>query len=142
MALRPCPPSYDLRDVRTLRSLYLRFLLIFFALALFIFTCNSVLPCSIGHIVSVALPRSAPRAELTGYDEASDVSPTALECFQVSQPVLTPGGVPVSDLSTQGSCQVLLMDHIFASSCGTPFVGTFQWVLHRDTFFLAISNFS
>jgi len=75
--------------------------------------------------------------------QAPAASPTpsssaVLECFQVYQPVLTPNGftdettesdgsettVAIESANTAGSCQVLLMEHVFAFSYGQPFVGT------------------
>ncbi|KAJ9156109.1 Peptide-N4-(N-acetyl-beta-glucosaminyl)asparagine amidase A [Pleurostoma richardsiae] len=61
---------------------------------------------------------------------------TALECFQVAQPVLMPQGAVGSDGSTvtsgtgspaaQGdSCTLVLMDHVFAYSYGIPFVSNY-----------------
>ncbi|KAI1657215.1 peptide-N4-(N-acetyl-beta-glucosaminyl)asparagine amidase A [Daldinia decipiens] len=56
---------------------------------------------------------------------------TPLECFQVAQPVLTSngpsGGRPKSaeDPSPDKACSVLLMEHVFAFSYGTPFVGNY-----------------
>ncbi|KAI1468016.1 peptide-N4-(N-acetyl-beta-glucosaminyl)asparagine amidase A [Daldinia caldariorum] len=54
-----------------------------------------------------------------------------LECFEVAQPVLTPGGpsgnglTRIDNVSQDNSCSVLLMEHVFAFSYGTPFVGTY-----------------
>jgi hypothetical protein len=65
-------------------------------------------------------------------------SPTGvLECFQVYQPVLTPGGVTgetvlgdgsentttIAPVASDTSCQVVSMQHDFAFSYGIPFVG-------------------
>lgn len=63
-----------------------------------------------------------------------------LDCFEVSGPVLTPHGPstlrnPESDSSNDAdlapsshdpSCDVILMDHVFASSYGQPFVGQYR----------------
>lgn len=52
-----------------------------------------------------------------------------LRCFQVANPVMTPEGMVVDDEIIDGpspyssSCQVTLMDHVFANSYGQPFVG-------------------
>ena len=70
---------------------------------------------------------------------ASSATPTptgVLEVFQVYQPVLTPQGATDETVLSDGqenttsiapasssSCEVLLMDHIFAYSYGIPFVG-------------------
>lgn len=58
-------------------------------------------------------------------------APAVLDCFQVSQPVLTPGG-PSTNLSkiaegspSEEACSVLLMEHVFAFSYGMPFVGNY-----------------
>jgi hypothetical protein len=54
---------------------------------------------------------------------------SVLECLQVAQPVLMPYGAANSDGSTGtkggsgSSCTVTLMEHIFATSYGAPFVG-------------------
>jgi hypothetical protein len=81
------------------------------------------------------MPRLAQRQATTS--SAPTSLPTVLECFQVAEPVLTPqgaqsssgGGAPVTtnatDSSPTASCQVLLMDHVFGNSYGTPFVGQY-----------------
>lgn len=58
---------------------------------------------------------------------------TVLVNFQVHQPVLTPDGATLDDGTSNGdagsvqdSCQVVLMDHIFAYSYGEPYVGTYE----------------
>lgn len=62
---------------------------------------------------------------------------SVLDVFQVYQPVLTPNGATdettlgdgsenttsLASASSGASCQVLLMDHVFAFSYGAPFVG-------------------
>jgi hypothetical protein len=62
---------------------------------------------------------------------------SVLDVFQVYQPVLTPDGATdettlgdgsenttsLASASSGASCQVLLMDHVFALSYGAPFVG-------------------
>ncbi len=67
---------------------------------------------------------------------------TPLECFQVAEPVLTPAGLAVTDgradhalteiggagLVGEPACEVVLMEHIFANSYGSPFVGR-SWEL-------------
>lgn len=57
---------------------------------------------------------------------------TVLENFEVHQPVLTPSGATLDDGESTGgsssvgdSCSVVLMDHIFAYSYGTPYVGDY-----------------
>lgn len=57
---------------------------------------------------------------------------TVLEDFEVHQPVLTPSGATLDNGDSTGdsssvgdSCSVVLMDHIFAYSYGTPYVGSF-----------------
>jgi hypothetical protein len=76
---------------------------------------------------------AAPMASMTS---------SVLNVFQVYQPVLTPEGV--TDETVQGdgaenttslasassgpSCQVLLMEHVFAFSYGLPFVGMLRFV--------------
>ncbi|KAI0108216.1 peptide-N4-(N-acetyl-beta-glucosaminyl)asparagine amidase A [Daldinia grandis] len=56
---------------------------------------------------------------------------TPLECFQVTQPVLTSDGPSGNrPKSAEGpppdeACSVLLMKHVFAFSYGTPFVGNY-----------------
>ena len=55
-----------------------------------------------------------------------------LECFQVSEPVLTPAAPSLTDNGAdEGSlgetaCDIVLMEHTFANSYGAPFVGTFR----------------
>ena len=52
-----------------------------------------------------------------------------LECFQVSEPVLTPEAPSSPDsavdesLSGEIACNALLMEHTFVNSYGAPFVG-------------------
>ena len=52
-----------------------------------------------------------------------------LRCFQVANPVMTPEGIVVDNEILDGpapyasSCEVTLMDHVFANSYGQPFVG-------------------
>jgi hypothetical protein len=67
---------------------------------------------------------------------------SVLNVFQVYQPVLTPEGATdetilgdgtenttsLASASSGASCQVLLMDHVFAFSYGQPFVGTLRLV--------------
>ncbi|KAI0134473.1 peptide N-acetyl-beta-D-glucosaminyl asparaginase amidase A-domain-containing protein [Xylariales sp. AK1849] len=64
---------------------------------------------------------------------------TVLECFQVALPVLTQNGSSyestsgagsfagseIISSSSQKSCSVLLMDRVFASSYGVPFIGNY-----------------
>lgn len=74
---------------------------------------------------------------------ASSATPTptgVLEVFQVYQPVLTPQGATdettlsdgventttLATAASSSSCEVLLMDHVFAYSYGIPFVGTYD----------------
>ncbi|POR33642.1 Peptide-N4-(N-acetyl-beta-glucosaminyl)asparagine amidase A [Tolypocladium paradoxum] len=67
----------------------------------------------------------APRA-----DEWTAKKP--LRCFQVASPVMTPKGLVVDDeiidfqSSNSSSCQVTLMDHVFANSYGQPFVANYE----------------
>ncbi|KAI0121691.1 peptide N-acetyl-beta-D-glucosaminyl asparaginase amidase A-domain-containing protein [Xylariales sp. AK1849] len=51
---------------------------------------------------------------------AAAATTTPLECFQVAEPVLTPEGA-----GTTESCTVVLMDHDFANSYGSPYVGSY-----------------
>ncbi|KAI1207375.1 uncharacterized protein F4807DRAFT_469395 [Annulohypoxylon truncatum] len=80
----------------------------------------------------------ASRSELELFQGSSNApnSPEVLECFQVSQPVLSPDGLPSKSTASVGqraareddpdkSCSVLLMDHVFGFSYGKPFVGTY-----------------
>jgi hypothetical protein len=67
---------------------------------------------------------------------------SVLDVFQVYQPVLTPEGATdetilvdgsesttsLASASSGASCQVLLMDHVFAYSYGEPFVGMLRFV--------------
>ncbi|KAI5860787.1 peptide-N4-(N-acetyl-beta-glucosaminyl)asparagine amidase A [Durotheca rogersii] len=62
---------------------------------------------------------------------AASSTPTALECFQVAPPVLTPD--VLSSRSPPGGkptgpeyCSVLLMEHVFGQSYGAPFVGNYM----------------
>lgn len=73
---------------------------------------------------------SSKREDASASAEAA--RPTVVECFQVTQPVLTPKGPTTSDghvgpgtaaPATKSSCTVVLMDHIFGASYGKPFVG-------------------
>lgn len=48
------------------------------------------------------------------------VTDSPLECFQVAEPVLLPG-----DYDAEQACTVTLMDHSFANSYGSPFVGSY-----------------
>ena len=80
-------------------------------------------------------PDLAPNEAPAPLNAAVDAPP--LECFQVAEPVLAPGGPSFSDSSAEkafrdsvGSgtafepaCDVLLMNHTFANSYGAPFVG-------------------
>lgn len=57
---------------------------------------------------------------------------TVLVDIQVHQPVLTPDGATLDSGKSNGeaggvqdSCQVLLMDHVFAYSYGEPYIGEF-----------------
>ncbi|KAI2466659.1 hypothetical protein F4781DRAFT_405008 [Annulohypoxylon bovei var. microspora] len=63
-------------------------------------------------------------------------SPEVLECFQVSQPVLSPNSLSSTSTASNGlraeaeddpdnSCSAVLMDHVFGFSYGKPFVGTY-----------------
>lgn len=57
----------------------------------------------------------------------------ALQCYEITNPVLSPDGIVDGNESLGGypgaakkplkSCQVQLMDHVFANSYGQPFVG-------------------
>lgn len=82
-----------------------------------------------------------PTFELIKYAAAASATPTGLlEVFQVYQPVLTPQGATDETILSDGventttvaaaaspsSCEVLLMDHVFAYSYGIPFVGTWS----------------
>ncbi|KAI0019249.1 peptide-N4-(N-acetyl-beta-glucosaminyl)asparagine amidase A [Xylariomycetidae sp. FL0641] len=59
-------------------------------------------------------------------------TPSVLECFEVTQPVLLPDGpthdpdgeVPSIAISKE-NCSVLLMEHVFGLSYGKPFVGNY-----------------
>lgn len=58
---------------------------------------------------------------------------TVLVDFQVHQPVLTPEGATLDSGKSNGeagdvqdSCQVVLMDHVFAYSYGEPYIGEFR----------------
>lgn len=62
-------------------------------------------------------------------------SATVLVDFQVHQPVLTPEGATLDSGESNGdagdvedSCQVLLMDYVFAYSYGEPFIGKSQTI--------------
>ncbi|KAL1869193.1 hypothetical protein VTK73DRAFT_3329 [Phialemonium thermophilum] len=85
-------------------------------------------------------PSAAKRSETTVTLSTSPI-PTALECFQVTAPVLTPEGaayqttaggnefVAAEDktfLSSNEPCTALLMEHTFAFSYGMPFIGDYK----------------
>lgn len=78
---------------------------------------------------------------------ASSAAPTRtglLEVFQVYQPVLTPKGAidetvmsngventtTIASAASPSSCEVLLMDHVFAYSYGMPFVGKLMYTAY------------
>ncbi|KAI8966660.1 peptide-N4-(N-acetyl-beta-glucosaminyl)asparagine amidase A [Daldinia sp. FL1419] len=71
------------------------------------------------------------RSEFDPQGSPANPAKTPLECFQVAQPVLTPkgppnnGSMPSGDASSEASCSALLMEHVFAFSYGTPFVGNY-----------------
>lgn len=82
----------------------------------------------------------ATKRQETGVSSVPAAAPTVLECFQVAQPVLMPGGVTYSppasgDGSSAGSeeerppptesCTVVLMQHTFGWSYDKPFIGKF-----------------
>ncbi|KAI0853118.1 peptide-N4-(N-acetyl-beta-glucosaminyl)asparagine amidase A [Daldinia vernicosa] len=75
--------------------------------------------------------RSEFEPEIPRQIPASLQAQTPLECFQVAQPVLTPNGPSGSrpksaeGPSPEKACSVLLMEHVFAFSYGTPFVGNY-----------------
>ncbi len=70
----------------------------------------------------------------------SAATPSALECFQVAEPVLTPSGVTRRDRSqlpalasadqipieaaadSDSSCSVVLMNRVFENSYGAPYI--------------------
>lgn len=90
------------------------------------------------------MPTTIAESHLEKYDAPPipSATPSVLEVFQVYQPVLTPEGltdetIPSDDAehkaslasaSSGVSCQVLLMDHVFAFSYGQPFVGMLWFV--------------
>lgn len=90
---------------------------------------------------SISLASSNSHLEKYAAPAASATS-SVLNVFQVYQPVLTPEGptdetvlgdgsentTSLSSASSGASCQVLLMDHVFALSYGAPFVGMFCFV--------------
>jgi hypothetical protein len=100
---------------------------------------------------SIQERKSAPPTfELVKYTAAvssvSFTTPTptgVLEVFQVYQPVLTPQGATdetvlndgventttIAAATSSSSCEVLLMDHVFAYSYGIPFVGMFHSII-------------
>jgi hypothetical protein len=69
---------------------------------------------------------------------------SVLDVFQVYQPVLTPSGptdevilgdgaentTTIASASSGASCQVVLMEHVFALSYGQPFVGMWSLLSH------------
>lgn len=109
---------------------HLRFLLLLCFLSSIAFTCFLLSPWPLGREVPTTLLRSEPLAELVHREEAASIG--ALECFQVTHPILTPSGISGSSSSLQGSCEVVLMDHVFGSTYGVPFVGTLQRAFNRD----------
>ncbi len=88
----------------------------------------------------LARPGEAAWTPTVRRDEASasvgDARPksTALDCFQVAQPVLTPSGATTSGgliadgtaVSSTKPCTVLLMNHSFGNSYNQPFIGEFR----------------
>lgn len=71
-------------------------------------------------------------ATSTATTSSAIVTGTVLVDFQVHQPVLTPDGATLDSGKSNGeagdvqdSCQVLLMDHVFAYSYGEPYIGEF-----------------
>ncbi|KAI1453696.1 hypothetical protein F4805DRAFT_442519 [Annulohypoxylon moriforme] len=92
---------------------------------------------------SVSLPASSianpvSRSGLESLQELLNApsSPEVLECFQVSQPVLSPNDLSSKSTSDNRQrvrredvpdepCSALLMDHVFGFSYGKPFVGTY-----------------
>lgn len=63
--------------------------------------------------------------------QSANTTPTSpLDCFQVAEPVLMPGGATLSDesgivASSESSCSAVLMVHSFANSYGAPFVANY-----------------
>jgi hypothetical protein len=78
------------------------------------------------YLDGTALTKSHPLAQIGEliYDIESVALDTStappLECFQVTEPVLTPTGS-----SADQACTVTLMDHSFDNSYGSPFVGNY-----------------
>ncbi|KUI72991.1 Peptide-N4-(N-acetyl-beta-glucosaminyl)asparagine amidase A [Cytospora mali] len=78
----------------------------------------------------VVLRRQSANATTTS--TSATATATVLEDFEVHQPVLTPLGATLDDggsthdsSSVEDSCSVVLMDHVFAYSYGTPYVGEY-----------------
>lgn len=86
---------------------------------------------------------------------AAAATQTVLECFQVSQPVLTRRGplyhstedggpVVLTDdagPSPKESCTILLMEHSFGSSYGVPFIGKLGYSLPKPDTMVLFMNF-
>lgn len=74
--------------------------------------------------------RQSTSATATATTTSASATGTVLVDFQVHQPVLTPEGATLDSGVSNGqagevedSCQVVLMDHVFAYSYGEPFIG-------------------
>lgn len=86
---------------------------------------------SLAGAIEVARRQSA-SASASATTTSASATGTVLVDFQVHQPVLTPGGATLDSGVDNGkagevedSCQVLLMDHVFAYSYGEPYIGEF-----------------
>lgn len=98
-----------------------------------------VIPIPISH-EAVRATKSLVKHQESSTTSAPAATGSVLECFQVAQPVLTPNGASyqstaedgstlmtdIAATSSSDSCSVLLMDHVFASSYGMPFIGGSQ----------------
>lgn len=73
---------------------------------------------------------TTPSTTTTATSASASASGTVLVDFQVHQPVLTPDGATLDTGVSNGeagevedSCQVVVMDHVFAYSYGEPYIG-------------------
>lgn len=88
-------------------------------------------PLGSSRVVGLGRRQSSASATATATSTAATATGSVLVDFQVHQPVLTPEGATLDSGVSNGeagevanSCQVLLMDHVFAYSYGEPYIGT------------------
>lgn len=141
MACQLCRHVIDAWKRSSNRGRCFGILILFFLLGTIVFVVGSLgsiisqvqVKTSAKSINSTAPNRPDPRTEVVEREEIALTG--ALECFQVDRPILTPSGAPGFGSPSQGSCQVVLMDHVFGSTYGVPFVGMLQHAFKRDPWF-------